>query len=157
MFREEPFVSQRSSSDLLLRTVDTFDENARSLLFMERSSSEHSPSADFDLTDKIQKLHAPLSLVSSTLRVRPEVLQEPKLQPKLLSLFGVGFLLSSSGISDASIDDLAAQSRAIWKTALQSSIAAELLSSARILSRELMSDVSSRVSYVSFFPISFLI
>lgn len=123
---------------------------------MEQSSSEHSPSADLDLTNKTQKLHAPLSLVSSTLRVRPEVLQEAKLQPKLLSFFGVGFLLSSSGIGDASIDGVASQSRAIWKTALQSSIAAGSLSSARRLSRELISDVGSRVSYVSFFPIPIL-
>lgn len=149
----DPFLSRQAASSLLHRTLEVFNKNVQLLMFEDTSAARPntafsigSSSSDFDSDTK--KLNIPLSLVSSTLEVRPEVLQETSLHPMLLSFFSVGYLLSSPGVGESTVDDVAAQARAIWQTVMQSPIASQLLSSARALCRDLIPYVACRISCV---------
>ncbi|KAI5116021.1 hypothetical protein M0805_005027, partial [Coniferiporia weirii] len=133
-----PFISRHAASGLLHGILYAFSEKSRVLL---RGSVD---------SESILALHAPLVLISSTIKARPEVALSEDVQTFLPDVFGFGFLLPRSGIFAAEAESLYVQAKLIWRTALSAGSGAgkrnELFASTRTMLRDLLSNVDSQIS-----------
>ncbi|THH03871.1 hypothetical protein EW145_g5943 [Phellinidium pouzarii] len=132
------FISRRSAAGLLHSIAFAFSERARAYI---RGTSTFG---------SMFSLNAPLTLISSTIKARPEAALSEEIRAFLPEIFGFGFLIPHSDHFITEAEVLCAQARAIWKTASSADLSPELhdelFASVRAMLRELISDVDCRLS-----------